>query len=251
MPANNPPGIFPSSVSRDSLPYRPYFFSKAVMVLLATALVMLWLGEYTNIDLLLADLFYDPNLQAFPWRHNWFAAVFVHQWMKYCLEVPGLLLFGMLLVDAARPVFGISSFTRLRLRMVALSALPIPLVITLMKHFSVMECPWDLERYGGSSSYLRLLEDIPPGWEAGHCFPAGYASTGLWLASIAIFWLPHAPAKAWRVFIAGLGLGVFLGLVQQARGAHFLTHTLWSVWIANALLLVIYAFFTWRMRQLR
>ena len=35
------------------------------------------------------------------------------------------------------------------------------------------------------------------------------------------------------------GLGV--GWVQQLRGAHFLTHTLWSGWIACALVLLNYS----------
>lgn len=217
------------------------FYCRSVLVLLASALIILWLGNGTDVDLRLADLFYDAQLHAFPFRHNWFAVVIVHNFLKYFIMIPGLLLVALMLIDALRPFRAISAYMRVRLRFVAWSALLVPAIISLMKCFSAMECPWDLERYGGHAAYLRLLDIVPAGWEAGHCFPAGYASVGLWLAAVAVFWLPAQPAKALRAYLAGLGVGIFLGLVQQARGAHFLTHTLWSVWIASAILLAIYA----------
>lgn len=33
--------------------------------------------------------------------------------------------------------------------------------------------------------------------------------------------------------------GLFLGWVQQLRGAHFLTHTLWSAWVASLVIVCI------------
>jgi membrane-associated PAP2 superfamily phosphatase len=71
----------------------------------------------------------------------------------------------------------------------------------------------------------------------------------LWLAAFAVFWLPEQPAKAMRVFLTGLGVGIFMGLVQQVRGAHFLTHTLWSVWIAIAILLIIFRCYAKQLQQ--
>jgi membrane-associated PAP2 superfamily phosphatase len=40
------------------------------------------------------------------------------------------------------------------------------------------------------------------------------------------------------VFALGIGAGLGLGWVQQLRGAHFLSHTLWSAWIAAAIVLL-------------
>lgn len=242
MPANN----LQNSYTGNDWSCRTGFVGVAVTGLLASALVILWLGNYTDLDLWLADWFFDPHQQTFPMRHNWFAAVFVHQWIKYFIMVPGLLVMALALADFVRP-FSMRVWTRIRVRCVALSAFLIPLVICGIKRFSAMECPWELQRYGGHSPYLRLLDAIPAGWQAGHCFPAGYASTGLWLASFAVFWLPAAPRKAARVCLTGMIVGILLGLVQQARGAHFLSHTLWSVWIAAAVLLAIYAWYARRL----
>ncbi|HZV62415.1 MAG TPA: phosphatase PAP2 family protein [Methylophilaceae bacterium] len=212
---------------------------KAVLGLLASALFILWLGEYTNTDLLLANWFFDPQSRTFPWRYNWLASTFLHYWVKKALVAFGFLLMAVVVVDAVKHLPGISARRRVRLRVVAWSALFIPLVISTIKSHSVLACPWDLQRYGGDAPYLRLLDAVPPGLQAGHCFPAGHASAGLWLAAFAVFWLPEQPAKAMRVFLAGLGVGILMGIVQQVRGAHFLTHTLWSVWIAIAILLII------------
>jgi membrane-associated PAP2 superfamily phosphatase len=56
-------------------------------------------------------------------------------------------------------------------------------------------------------------------------------------------YLPQAPKKALAVFVGGLSIGLTLGWVQQMRGQHFLTHTLWTAWFSSALFLVLLAIF--------
>lgn len=109
----------------------------------------------------------------------------------------------------------------------------------MLKSQSIHHCPWDLQRYGGYAPYLRLFDSLPDGVKAGHCFPAGHASSGLWLAAFFVFWLPSRPRMACFMFMVGLLPGLMLGWVQQLRGAHFLTHTLWSAWIASLLILIL------------
>jgi membrane-associated PAP2 superfamily phosphatase len=133
----------------------------------------------------------------------------------------------------------VTSGLRKRLRFTAVAAVLVPLIISVLKRQSVLHCPWDEQRYGGTAPYLKLLDAVPSSMQAGHCFPAGHASTGLWLAAFCVFWLPHRPRVAIGVFFAGLGVGFVLGWVQQMRGAHFLSHTLWSMWIASAILLIM------------
>jgi membrane-associated PAP2 superfamily phosphatase len=74
----------------------------------------------------------------------------------------------------------------------------------------------------------------------GQCMPAGHASAGLWLVALAVFWLPERPRLAGAVGAAMLALGFAMGWVQQLRGAHFLSHTLWSMWIACAIVTVLW-----------
>lgn len=60
----------------------------------------------------------------------------------------------------------------------------------------------------------------------------GHASSALWLLGLAVFWLPRRPRMAAAVGGAMLLFGLAVGWMQQLRGAHFLTHTLWSMWVA-------------------
>jgi len=65
---------------------------------------------------------------------------------------------------------------------------------------------------------------------AGHCFPAGHASAAFaYLGGYFVF-RRAAPgvARAWFAF--ALVTGLALGLSQQMRGAHFMSHTLWTAW---------------------
>lgn len=87
------------------------------------------------------------------------------------------------------------------------------------------------------------MDSIPSGLELGACFPGGHATTGLWLASLCVFWIPNKPRKALAVFALGLLLGFIMGWVQQMRGAHFLFHTLWSMWIASLIILILLEYF--------
>lgn len=217
---------------------RQYLHS--LLVLLIGALMLAWMGRYTDFDLQLSDWMYDPAQGDFPWRHKWLAAVFVHQWMNYFFIGLGAACALMLVGDMAFGWHGLSSATRRKLAAVVGTAVVVPTTVSFLKHLSVYHCPWDVARYGGFAPYLRPFEQVVEGIRAGHCFPAGHASGALWLSAFAIFWLPERVAVAAAVFVLGLVPGLVMGWVQQMRGAHFLSHTLWSVWIAT-LAIVIFA----------
>lgn len=204
------------------------------------AMAIFALGRWLDADLWLADLFYDRALGGFPWRESWLTVTFSHQIAKGALTLLALALIGAALFDAAWPQPLLDApLARLRLRVLAWSALLVPASISLIKQGSDAHCPWDLARYGGSAPYVRLFEALPEGVLPGHCFPGGHASSALWLVALAVLWLPGRPRTAWRAGGAGLGCGLLLGWMQQLRGAHFLSHTLWSAWIACALVLSI------------
>jgi len=214
--------------------------------LCVTGLAILWIGRATDIDLMLADAVYDTASGAFPWRHAWLTDTFSHVILKGLLTLAAAWFILAAARDLWRPHPGRDALDRLRLRVVALSALLVPLVISMLKQASVAHCPWDLARYGGTEPYLRLFDALPLGVPAGHCLPAGHASTALWLVSLCVYWLPSRPGAARRVALLALLLGGLVGWMQQLRGAHFLTHTLWSIWIACAVVLAIVAGLQWR-----
>ena len=135
------------------------------------------------------------------------------------------------------------------MRIVALSAVLAPLLIGLLKANSALHCPNKIERYGGAQPFLEIFAATPEVWDAGRCFPAGHASAGMWLAALAAFWLPRAPGKASVVFLGGLLIGSGLGWVQQMRGQHFLSHTLWTLWLTSALILTLLSIFAAKLER--
>ncbi len=214
---------------------------RAVLAMAAWAGLIAWLGQFTDVDMWLAAAMYDPASGTFPMRDAWLANTFSHVVIKNLLV--GLAGATCLLAafDCWRPCAFLAYGVRLRLRLVALSALLVPLTTAMLKHASSSHCPWDLTQFGGSEIYVRLFDAALRTAPAGHCMPGGHASSGLWLVALAVFWLPHQPRKAGQVLCAALALGFWLGWMQQLRGAHFLTHTLWSMWIACAIVGLLYA----------
>jgi membrane-associated PAP2 superfamily phosphatase len=208
--------------------------------LLLSAILILWIGNATNIDIMLADAAFDKVTHSFPMQHAWLTEKFNHVILKTALSALAAFVVALALWNAVRPRHQWSDSRRAGLRVVALSAMLVPLVISLAKHESVSHCPWDLQRYGGTEPYIRLLEKMPANVSPGHCMPGGHASSALWLISIAAFWWPHSRRKGIAVGALMLSAGVAVGWMQQLRGAHFLTHTLWSAWIACALVMAIY-----------
>ena len=229
------------------MPLKRRIYLYTVVALILSAIVFLLVGTYTNVDLRIEDYYYNKELHAFPWRNSGFAYRFAHVWLKQIFVDFGLVMLAIVIVDLVRPLKRVSAFARPRLQFVVLASLLVPYCIRGIKQYSVMHCPWDVDRYGGFAPFIRLLDHIPADVIPGHCFPTGHSSTGLWLAALAVFWLPHAPKKALAVFLGGLGIGFFLGWTQQMRGAHFLTHTLWSIWVATLVMLVLFRLFSRRL----
>jgi len=105
------------------------------------------------------------------------------------------------------------------------------LAVVALKRFSLTSCPWDLVEFGGTARYVsHWCWGITDGG-AGHCFPAGHASAGFSFVAGWFVLRRKLPLVALRWLWAALAAGCVLGLVQQIRGAHYVSHTLWTAWI--------------------
>ncbi|SFH02228.1 Membrane-associated enzyme, PAP2 (acid phosphatase) superfamily [Duganella sp. CF458] len=215
--------------------------SRGVLALTASAALILWLGQSTDVDLRLADMVYDRARGVFPWQHAWLAEQFNHVILKALLSCLAGAAVVLALWDAWRPRANWGPARRLGMRVLGMSAISVPVVVSLLKRASTSHCPWDLERYGGHAPYIRLLELMPAGVEPGHCLPGGHASSALWLIAISAFWWPEQPRKALGVGALMMAFALGVGFMQQLRGAHFLTHTLWSAWVACLVVMANYS----------
>lgn len=109
-----------------------------------------------------------------------------------------------------------------------------------LKSVTNMDCPWDLIRYGGDNSFFGLFATRPPGLERGVCFPAGHASGGYAWVALYFFFLQVRPRLRWAGLATGLGVGLLFGFSQQLRGAHFLSHDVWTLAISWFVALTLY-----------
>lgn len=205
------------------------------------AISIVLLANLTPVDLMLADRQFDFSSHQFPLKHAFFYETVMHTYAKHLLTAVWL---GLLFLACAPEKilhYRLSAATRHQLRWIVFLALLNAVVVSCLKHQMPHACPWDITRYGGDLAWVPTFSYHPTA-EAGHCFPAGHTTSGVWLSALCLLWLPQAPRKALWVAIAGLSVGFLLGWAQQMRGAHFLSHTLTSLWLMCGWLLLVFTF---------
>lgn len=203
--------------------------------MLITAVCMLLIFELTPLDIWLEDDYAVAG--GFVGDGNWWLEVFSHQWVKWAVIFLALLVWLRVLVGLFKPRWQVH---QRRWLAVALAMMLAPAAVGVLKHFSDSHCPWDVQRYGGTAPYVKLLERTPVA-EPGRCFPAGHATSGFALFGFALFWRGRNQRLSNLVWGLAFTTGFVLGWGQQMRGAHFLSHTLWSAWVCWAVCLLLFA----------
>lgn len=198
-------------------------------------------------DLLLGDLLF--RLQGGTWRLQdaWLTNHIIHDRGRDLVAVALITLLIAIvlshLTQRVRPY-------RKGLYYVLVSALITVAIVNLIKEYSALDCPWDLARYGGEKTYVSLFSERIAGQRPGGCFPAGHASGAYcWLG---LFFFARHFKPQWRFKVLGgvLAVGVMFGIAQQLRGAHFVSHDLWTLFISWMSASICY-FYLFRMQALR
>jgi len=97
--------------------------------------------------------------------------------------------------------------------------------------------PRDIVEFGGP---LHYAPSPLPGRESGASFPCGHCSAGFMYACGWWIWRRRRPAWAAASLLAGLVLGLLLGVGRMAAGAHFFSDIIWSALLAFAVLHVLH-----------
>jgi membrane-associated PAP2 superfamily phosphatase len=183
------------------------------------ALALAW--DASGLDLPLARL--AGSARGFPWRDHWLLSGVLHEGGR----VAAWLLALALCLSVWWPL-GPMARTGLPERLqLAVSALLGALAVSLLKAGSDTSCPWELSDFGGLVPYASHWSLRPDGG-SGHCFPAGHASAGFSFVG-GYFAFRRADPRLARLWLAAAAsAGLVFGLAQQWRGAHFMSHTLWS-----------------------
>ena len=203
------------------------------LALIGLLLLLGW--DASGLDLPLVRLF--GSAQGFAWRDHWLTARLLHDGGRLL----SVALFALTLAASLRPFGpwrGLARRERLWWLGVTVSCL---ILIPLLKRLSATSCPSQLQEFGGMAHYVSHWQFS---WNAagtggdggpGHCFPSGHASGAFSFLAIgfALLRLHPQQARAWLAMLTLLGL-VF-GLAQMARGAHYLSHTLYTAWLCWSL----------------
>ena len=200
-------------------------------LLALSALLLYWIFEGTDLDRRLAHTLFDAELGLFPLRHNWFLEAVMHKTAK---QVTYVLVAASLWLCWQGWKGRLSWLPPRNALLAALGMVAIPLATSTAKLLTARYCPWDIIDFGGYAPYLGLFQAAPQGIKAGQCFPAGHASTGfLWIVW-AVALRPAGLRAAHGALAVGLLAGAVLGTARMLQGAHFLSHTLWTLWLAWA-----------------
>lgn len=222
--------------------FRLFILIPSVAFLLCNLLLSLSQG-----DLLLADYLYRLQGGAWTLEDAWLTSDIIHDGGRNLVAVAALLLLAAIASShfnqTMRPY-------RKGLYYVLVSALITVAIVNVLKETSALDCPWNLTRYGGENTFVSLFGERIPGQSPGGCFPAGHASGAYcWLG---LFFLARLYWPRWRFSALGtvMVVGLVFGIAQQLRGAHFISHDLWTLYISwmSASLCYYYLF---RMEPLR
>jgi membrane-associated PAP2 superfamily phosphatase len=189
------------------------------------ALALAW--DATGLDLTLAHWYGAAN--GFALKNNSTLQFWFHDVAQNAARTLFLLCVAMVFIP-------LGFFKRLRkadrAHLVSASLLA-ALTVVALKQISLSSCPWSLMEFGGVGRYVSHWQLGVADGGGGRCFPGGHSSSGFAFIAAA-FWL-RAVSNRWSLLLvlSTSAAGLVLGWVQQMRGAHFLSHTLWA-WVVCA-----------------
>ncbi len=212
----------------------PALYLLPALALVGSALAAMVSG----FDFWMADRLYA--LQGGNWvlRHSYLATKILHPAGRDASTIAWIC---VLVLCASCSRFPRWSHHRRPLACLAASVLLSTLLVSWIKSWSNVDCPWDLLRYGGERAYSHVFSIRPENTPGGACFPAGHASGGYaWMAAY-FYFLAVAPTLRWRGLAVGISLGMLFGILQQLRGAHFVSHDLATAAVCWLVAVLVYA----------
>ena len=205
-------------------------------ILIIFTVFALVIVEFFQLDFVIADWIYQPT-SSWYYRDHWITNLAVHRIGKYILI---LLYLTLLLKFLFRNKSNDNSWDRYGKIVLLSSVLLGTLTVSTLKHYLNADCPWDLLQYGGSKPFMPFFNYDTSSFLSSHCFPSGHASSAFTWISLYFYTSIYYPKVRLKILAALLIVGFGFGLSQQFRGAHFISHDLYSLLVCIIVNIVIY-----------
>jgi membrane-associated PAP2 superfamily phosphatase len=182
--------------------------------------------QYSGLDVALENLFYDNQHHSWPYQATWLTQDILHDDAH---DVIVLIFIAMLLFFLATVFLAKLKHYRRTSGFILLSSLSSVILVGILKDTTHMYTPWDLQQFGGLYPNIRLFDPVMENLPVGHAFPAGHASGGYALLSFYFAARMHQYRYRIHILYAALAAGRLLGIDQQLRGAHMISHDLFTL----------------------
>jgi membrane-associated PAP2 superfamily phosphatase len=218
------------------------FFVNHLLIPITFLALTFYYFMYLGGDSLVAAKIYA--LQGYEWSLNdhWVTNKLLHKGGKHLSTLA-------IVVIIALYIFVLVSKSEQRkkwrspLLYLILSSLVSVILVSLLKVLTNMDCPWNLNQFGGDRPFIGLFEHRPQEMGCGKCFPAGHASAGYAWVSLYFFFKMIIPKYRWLGLLCGIMVGLTFGISQQLRGAHFISHDIATILICWLIATLLFIFF--------
>lgn len=209
------------------------------VVCLLMLVLILFVEQYTDFDVWIEDFFYDFDQREWmipPALHE-VLSPFFYEGAKRLVACIGTICVFYMAISVRKKTWR-KNFAAVCT--VLLSTMIVPLSVSKLKDITNVYCPNQLEIYDRQYPYVRITEDYPAGFKAEHkgrCFPGGHVTGAFSLLSL---YLVFNDRKKKIAVLAGvLAFGGITGGYQMLRGEHFLSHNLFSLFLAAIIIPLI------------
>lgn len=196
----------------------------------ALAIILIFI-HYSELDLKFQSLFF--NFETKEWllsSNETFTKFILYRFPKYCIVTYGVSLIFWL---TKLCIYKQNIELQKKLFFLIITLILIPLTVSLFKHYSPIICPVHIIEFGGSQTHISPLDIFKDGvffGNSGKCFPAGHASGGFSL--IALYFVMQTKRSKFYALLGSFTLGSIMGLFQMAKGVHYLSDTITTLFIA-------------------
>jgi len=224
------------------------FWLPHIALPIIAGLLLTFLYPHTRLDTWLIQPFYDAHALVFPLKNDGFLENVMHKGLRNLMIVVSLMMlgfwiFGLKICGVVFKSQNGSHWSKVYHRQflwIFVAMVISTSTISILKRLSMHSCPWDLLAYGGNQPWAEVFSNLPATAKMGHCFPGGHASGGFALIAIYFGFRDSLPKLANAGLLLGLLFGFAMGWGQMMRGAHFMSHNLWTAWIVWMILLAQY-----------